>query len=121
MVEETPAGTRPATTDTGGTNPNAVGGFVSVSSLGNFTVASFVTALLWQIFGVVEILANRNGAMAAALVVGAALYFTTYNSDLSRPRQIGAALIGLINCFILYAAAIGIDVTFLGGTDKILP
>jgi hypothetical protein len=103
----------------GGTEQQTVGGFASIASLGNFTVAAFVVAILWQVVAAVPFLNNRNGAMASALLVGMALYFGTFNDDLSKPRQIGAFLVAVINCFVLYAAAIGIDVTFLGGTAKI--
>jgi len=95
-----------------------VGAFVTAATLVTFPVASAVVLIIWKALGQtpLELFDGRAGIAIAAVLVGLVIYLVSYKAAENLQRQLGEFGIAVINTFILYAAAAGIDVTVLGGT-----
>jgi hypothetical protein len=94
------------------------GAFVTPAALASFPVASGIVTVLWKILAMtgVDLLTSQAGIAISAAVVGLALWALTSTANGSWRIQLGEILIGIINTALLFAAAVGIDVTFLNGT-----
>jgi len=94
------------------------GAFVTPAALASFPVASGIVTVLWKILAMtgVDLLEKQAGIAIAAAVVGVTLWALTSTANGNRRIQLGEILIGMINAALLFAAAVGIDVTFLNGT-----
>jgi hypothetical protein len=94
------------------------GAFVTPAALASFPVASGIVTVLWKILAMtgVELLKSSAGIAISAILVGLALWALTSTANGSWRIQLGEILIGVINTALLFAAAVGIDVTFLNGT-----
>lgn len=94
------------------------GAFVTAAALASFPVASGVVTILWKVVALsgVDFLEGRGGIALAALLVGFVLWATTSSANGSWRVHAGEIGIAVINTALLFAAAVGIDVTVLGGT-----
>jgi hypothetical protein len=107
-----PAATTASETD------DRVGAFVTAATLVTFPVASAVVLIIWKVLDglPIDLFNGRVGIGLAAVLVGGVIYLLSYKSEGNIPNRVGEFGIAVINTFVLYAAASGIDVTVLGGT-----
>lgn len=94
------------------------GAFVTVAALASFPVASGVVTILWKVVALtgIDVLEGRGGIALAAAIVGFVLWASTSTAKGNWRVQASEVGIGVINTALLFAAAVGIDVTVLGGT-----
>lgn len=94
------------------------GAFVTAAALASFPVASGVVTIFWKVIALtgIDVLEGRGGIALAAVVVGFVLWASTSTANGNWRVQASEVGIGVINTALLFAAAVGIDVTVLGGS-----
>jgi hypothetical protein len=92
------------------------GVFVTSQSLLTFPAASFTVVVIWKV--VARVFPGLEGFVALPLViaflVGGLIYYISITPKMSGREKVIALGVAFINCFILAASALGIEVATTG-------